>query len=301
MNIYVTEKNEINQKGLDLLTKNGHSLIFSQPEDTSSIEALFIRTYTKVDSAYLTQFSHLNYIIRAGVGLENVDLAACKEKNITIINAPGSNANAVAEFVIGLMTMLLRQIPYHIKQLQTHKWRDMQAAGAEIKGKTIGLVGCGAIGKLIAKKLQSFDIQDIVGYDPYLDAPTLEQFHIKKVELDNLLKKSDIVSLHLPLTPETKHLITLEKLKIMKPTSFIINTSRGGIIHEQDLIKALQTHIIKGAALDVFENEPDINKTLLTCDNLIATPHIAALTQEADVEMSVQAVKHFLKVLDSHN
>jgi D-3-phosphoglycerate dehydrogenase / 2-oxoglutarate reductase len=181
--------------------------------------------------------------------------------------------------------------------LKNEKWRDKTLIGFEIKNKTIGIVGCGAIGRLIAKKLQNFEVRNILGYDPYLTAEQMKSTFIEKTELDHLLKVSDIVTLHMPLTPETRNMISYETFKTMKPDSMIINAARGGIIHEPDLVRALHEKLIKAAALDVYESEPDIRKELLSFNNLITTPHIAGFTIEADEEMSLMPVRRFLDII----
>jgi len=295
MKVFLAELKEIHPKAIKLLKTNGLEVVYDKKN--KDIEVVFIRTYTRVDKFFLNNFPNLKYILKAGVGLDNIDLEECQKRNIKVINAPGSNANSVAEFVIALMIMVLRNFPLQVNLLLSGKWRNLREKGFEIKDKVIGLIGCGAIGKLIAKKLKSFEVKKILGYDPYLDEKILKSYGIKKTDFLSLLKNSDIVSLHLPLTEETKNLIGKKELKMMKKNSYLINTSRGGIINESDLIWALKNNIIKGAALDVFEGEPKIKKEFLSLKNVILTPHIAALTEEADEVMSVEPVKKFLDMI----
>src|SRR3989344_5322075 len=212
MTIYIPKKDEIHPEAIELLHKAGIKIKY-EIEDYAQIEALFVRTYTVVDKKYLDQFSHLKYILRAGVGLDNIDIEECQRRNIKIINSPGANANAVAEFVVGLIIMLLRNIPQQINSLREGKWRKKELMGEEIKGKTLGLIGCGAIGKLVVKKLSGFELEKILGYDPYFDKKTLEKNGILKEELHQILKKSDIISLHLPLTKETNKEISIVQAK----------------------------------------------------------------------------------------
>lgn len=296
MNILVTEPKEIHREAIELLKQHSHTVITDESKaDPSNIEALFIRTYTKVDGAYLDRFPAVKYILRSGVGLDNIDVTEAKNRGIAVINSPGSNANAVAEFAVGLIIALMRNVLPQVDRLKNGDWRDASLQGSEIPGKTVGLIGCGAIGRLIVQKMSGFGIASTLGYDPFLDKETLAKNSIEKCELADLISRADIVSLHLPLTPETRGLISMKELKTMKRTAYLINTSRGGIVNETDLIQALRKGIIAGAALDVFENEPEINMDLTGLDNLIATPHIAAFTAEADRNMSVQAVENFLK------
>lgn len=293
----ITEPEDIDASAIKVLTKNGFSVTYSAESDTSNnIVGLFIRTYTKVDKKFLNKYPNLKYILRAGVGLDNIDVNECKERNIRIFNAPGSNANAVAEYIVAIILMLLRRIPYQSSRIYQQQWRDKSFIGEELNNKTLGLVGCGAIGKLVSAKLTAFNIK-VLGYDPYLDASALQKHNIVKCELSEILTQSDILSLHLPLTPETRNMFSLNELKKMKPTSMLINSSRGELVNDNDLITALQEGIIAGCALDVFVNEPNVNKKLLELDNVILTPHIAGFTKEADMQMALGAVSNFLESL----
>lgn len=296
MLIYVPQEKEINSLALVELKKAGHKILTGNisKNDKKIVEVIFVRTYVSVDKNYLDDFPNLRYILKATVGIDNIDLNQTKKRNIQIINAPQSNSNAVAELVVCLMLMLLRNTRQQSHRLRNGQWRGKELMGGELRGKTIGFIGCGAIAKSVAYKILAFDIGKIIGFDPYLDEKTLKTYRIKKVELNDLIKNSDIISLHLPLTKETKNLITLKEIKTMKKNAYIINTSRGGIINESDLILALQDKIIAGAALDVFENEPNLNPKLLTLNNIVLTPHIGAYTYTADEEMSMVPVKNFL-------
>ena len=298
MKIFIAEPAEINQKASEILSANGHMPV-THIKETDDIECVIVRTLTKCDKQYLDRFSNLKYLLRVGVGLDNIDIEECKRREIQVINAPGSNANAVAEYVVGLMIAASRNLILQSDRLKKGKWRNMQLLGRELSGKTIGIIGCGAIGKLVAKKIKSFDIDEILGYDPYLDSATLEKFSIKKTDLNTLYSRSDYITLHLPLLKDTKKMISEAQFKAMKKETVLINTSRGEILDEDALINALLKNTIRAAAIDVFENEPKVNKKLLEIPNLIATPHIAALTEEADEEMAVQPVKRLLSILTS--
>ncbi len=295
MNIYVTEPNETSLTAIELLKNAGHTIITDNPEK-STIDVLLIRTYTNANKDYLHQFPNIRYLLRIGVGMDNIDLEECKMRNITVINAPGSNSNAVAEYVIGVMIMGLRYIIAQSDELQNKGWRQKKWIGSEIKNKTIGIVGCGAIGKLIAKKLQSFEIKNVLGYDPFLTLEQMKEHTIEKSELDNLFRNADIITLHLPLTEQTKNLVTYNTFKTMKRNAVLINAARGGIVNEDDLIKALSEKLIKAAALDVFENEPQIKNAMLDLENIVLTPHIAGYTEESDEEMALIPVRKFLEL-----
>ena len=296
MLIYVTEKEGIDAEALDVLTTNSHTIMYELQDKKESIEVLFIRTLTQANEEFLSQFSQLKYILRAGTGIENIDADYCKNKNITIINSPGANANAVAEFVILAILTLYRKLPQHMKNAKEGKWRDFALLGEEMKGKTLGLIGCGNIGRLVAQKARGFEIANVIGYDPYLNETQLAVNKIEKKELVDVITLSDILSIHVPLTDETKNLISSKELATMKNSAIIINTSRGGIVNEEDLLQAIKEKIISGIALDVFTTEPTINPELLKYPNILCTPHFGALTKEANKNMSMQVVQKFLKL-----
>jgi D-3-phosphoglycerate dehydrogenase len=297
MNVLIFEKNDIHADATALLTSAGHTVI--DPElkkyDPDSVEAVFIRTYTQVNLAFLNTFPNLKYVIRAGAGLDNIDLEECQKHGIQAFNSPGTNAHSVAELAIGFTIFLMRNVHAQIHSLKNDTWRLREHLGSDVAGKTIGVLGCGAVGKLVAKKLSGFDIGQVLGYDPFLSQEQLATAGITKAELTEILTRSDVIILSIPLTPNTNNLITLARMKMMKKTSYLINVSRGGIVNEKDLIEALNTNIIAGAALDVFENEPHgINPNLVTNDNLIATPHIGGFTVESDRAICTAAAANFL-------
>ena len=298
MELILFEKNEIHPEAIKLLKKNGiKAYAHNNPVIANNTEAVFIRTYTKINHKFLKKYPNLKYILRAGVGLDNIDIRACESRRIQIFNSPGSNANATAELVISYMIMLCRKLDQQINSLKKGRWRQRKFLGEEIRNKAIGLIGCGASGRLLAEKLQSFGVKKIIGYDPFLSREALEKLGIRKVSLFYLLRNSDFISLHLPLLPETRNLIAKKEFSLMKKKAFIINTSRGEIVNEDDLIKALKNGEISGAALDVFKNEPEINREFFSIPNVIATPHIGSFTKEADQAMSLGAVQNFLNYI----
>jgi phosphoglycerate dehydrogenase-like enzyme len=301
MIVYLTEPNEIANEAKRLLIDNGFSLITDSILHTvnkNDIRVLFIRSYTKVDKALLDSMPGLTFILRAGVGVDTIDVEECGKRNIRILNAPGSNANAVAEYVIGLMIMLMRNALFQMRQIHESKWRVRARTGHEIKGKVIGIIGCGAIGQSIAHKLQPFSPALILGYDPHVAAETLTGKQIQKAEISEILSRGDIITLHLPLLKDTMNLIGEKELHSMKQTAYLINTSRGGIVDEAALIHALKTGVIAGAALDVFTTEPEINPELKNLDNIILSPHIAGFTEEADIAMAVAPVQELLRSMN---
>jgi D-3-phosphoglycerate dehydrogenase len=297
MKFLIFENQEIHPKAIQILKKHGFAVQteLSSTENKKEIEAFLIRSYTKITPSLLDEYPNLKYVLRAGVGLDNVDVNACVKRGIKVINSPGSNANAVSELVVCFIILLLRRIPVQINLLRNGGWRSKKEIGSELKNKIIGFIGCGAIGKLVTEKLLNFGVKEILAFDPYLDKATLKKRNASKCELDEVLKNSDIITLHLPLNTETRNLINKEKLALTKEGACIINTSRGGIINEEDLVKALKSGHIGGAALDVFENEPDFRKEFLEFPNVILTPHIGGFSQEGDEAMATQVVENFLK------
>ncbi len=300
MQIQIVEADEIHSQAIALLKKAGHKVLIGKLPEASkkNVEVIFIRTYTQADSNFLKSYPNLKYLLRAGVGLDNIDLDYCNNQKITVLNSPGANANAVAEMVVAQMIFLLRHFSEQSSLLYQKKWRNRKYIGTEISGKTIGLVGCGAIGRLVANKLANFQVKTILGYDPFLGKEDLMKSQIMKVELKAVIQQADLISLHLPLNKQTANLFTLAQFKLMKQSSYIINTSRGGIINETDLIDALKKGIISGAALDVFENEPHPRPELLELRNVILTPHLAGFTNEADKEMSLIPARRFLALTE---
>ncbi|UFT98778.1 phosphoglycerate dehydrogenase [Radiobacillus kanasensis] len=232
----------------------------------------------KVDRELLDKAPNLRVIAKHGVGVDNIDLDAAKERGISVTNTPGTNNDAVADLAFGLMLSVARSIPEANSNLKEEKW--LRYDGNSVWGKTIGVVGLGAIGKGLAKRAKGFNME-ILGYD--ITEPSHEDadIGIERVSLNDLLRKSDYISLHAPLNKFTYHMIGKEELELMKSTSFLINTARGGLIDEEALKTALLNKEIKGCALDVFEEEPPQDFDLLKLDNIVVTPHMAAYTIEA--------------------
>jgi D-3-phosphoglycerate dehydrogenase len=255
-------------------------------------EILVVRSATKVNKELIDLMPKLKLVIRAGEGMDNIDLTYCKEKNILAKNTPGANGNAAAELAIASMFSLLRQTPWAQESMKAGQWDKSSFSGVELTGKTLGVVGFGKIGQTVAKRLSGFDVS-VLYFDPGLESSPLG----KKSTLENLFAESDLITLHLPLMDATKNLINKNLLQLMKPTSYLINCARGGIIQEEDLIEALQGKKIAGAALDVFAKEPlENNSALRSCPRLLLTPHLGATTKEAEYRvglMTVDIIKQF--------
>lgn len=255
----------------------------------SQATALIVRNRTQVNQELLAQAPQLKVVGRLGVGLDNIDMALCKEKGITVYPATGANAQAVAEYVIATMFVLLRGAYQASAQIIAGQWpRNALGNGLEVSGRTLGLVGFGGIGQLTASLARGLGMK-IVAHDPMIapDNPVWGDSKATPMSLDSLLQESDVVSLHVPLTDDTRHLIDAERVALMKPQGILINTARGGIVDEQAVVAALQGGTLRGAALDVFEDEPvKAGNSLPDMPNLILTPHIAGLTEEANERVS---------------
>ena len=267
----------------------------SLAEDSNSLvklinkmKALIVRNKTLVTRELIENAPNLTCVGRLGVGLDNIDLNACEEQNITVYPALGANSHSVAEYVICASMLLLRKAYFKKNEMIAGNWPRQESSGSEVYGKTLGLIGFGDIAQKTRDLALGLGIKT-VAYDPYLDKDSNVWKETKNLDLDNLLSISDIISLHIPLSKETKNLIDEKKLRLIKNSSVIINTSRGGIIDENSLAKLLKENKIGGAALDVFKEEPvnkENAKKFEGIDSLILTPHIGGVTKESNERVS---------------
>jgi D-3-phosphoglycerate dehydrogenase len=250
-------------------------------EKIPSFNIVIVRSRTTLTKEIIEKAKNCKIIARVGVGLDNVDQDAAKAKNIRVINAVEGAMNAVAELVLGLMLSLARQTTRGDRAIRDGKWLKKELKGTELRGKYLGIIGLGNIGKRLARLAKALNM-NIIGYDVIpIDEEFSKEVGLMKSDLDTLLQSSDFVSIHVPLLDSTYHLINSQKLSTMKKTAKIINTSRGGVIDEDALYDALKNGNLGGAALDVFEKEPAIETKLAELDNVILTPHIGAQTKEA--------------------
>lgn len=272
----------------EILEKNGLQITY-EPEITAdqilekieNFEVIIVRSRTKITKDMIEKANKCQIIARVGVGLDNIDQAAAKEKNIRVINAVEGAMNAVAELVIGLMLSLAREIPRADREVRNGNWIKKELMGTELRGKYLGIIGLGNIGKRLGRLARALNM-NIIGYDVVpIDEEFSSEVGLMKADLGTLLSSSDYVSLHVPLLDSTKHLINAEKMNTMKNTSRIINTSRGGVIDEEALYEFLKDGKLGGAALDVFEVEPATSNKLASLPNFISTPHMGAQTKEA--------------------
>lgn len=247
----------------------------------SGVRALIVRNQTRVTRELLAVADRLEVIGRAGVGLENIDLTAASERGIVVAWTPEQNANSVAELTVGLILALARRIPAADRDTRAGNWNRHQFTGIEILGKTLGVIGLGRIGAATAAKARALGME-IVAYDPLLDTDSLRALELRAriVPLEELLAVSDVVTCHLPATPATIGLLDAARLSLLKPTAYLINTSRGTVLDEGALVELLARGAIAGAALDVRAEEPPAPSPLTALDNVILLPHIAAFTTE---------------------
>ncbi|MDQ7788046.1 MAG: phosphoglycerate dehydrogenase [Thermodesulfovibrionales bacterium] len=257
---------------------------------------LVIRSATKVTADILEAAKNLKVIGRAGSGLDNVDKTAATKKGVVVMNTPGGNTITTAEHTIALMVSLARQIPQATMSMKSGRWEKKKFMGVELFKKTLGVVGIGNIGSQVARRMQAFSM-NIIAFDPFLSEEKAKDMGVEKVSLKELFKRADFITIHTPLTPETKNLINKKVIETMKPGVRIVNCARGGIINEKDLYDALVEGKVAGAALDVLEKEPPENNPLLTLDSVITTPHLGASTREAQENVAVAVAEQIVDYL----
>lgn len=253
--------------------------------------------HAPIDKEIINAGKNLKLISNYGVGYNNIDIAYAREKGIAVTNTPKAVNNPTAELALALMLSAARRVSECNLRLRTEKekmWGTMSNLGFGLENKTLGIIGMGNIGKNVARKAQAFGM-NILYHNNRTEVP-----EYRKADLDTLLKESDFISLHTPLTPETHHLIGARELALMKPTAILVNTSRGAVIDEQALAEALSNHRIAGAALDVFENEPHITEILYELDNVVLTPHIGTGTVDARIAMGREAIDNIRNFFDNH-
>jgi D-3-phosphoglycerate dehydrogenase len=251
-------------------------------------EGLIVRSGTQVTRNLISRAGQLKTIGRAGVGVDNVDLDAATERGIAVFNAPGGNTTAAVELTIALLISVARRIPAAEASLRRGEWDRSAFKGVELRGKTLGLIGAGRIGGEVATRCQAFGM-DVVVYDPYLAEERAEELGVELVGFDEVAARGDFISIHVPLTDETRGIVEEETLGRMKSTAFVVNASRGGVVDEDALANALHDGVIAGAALDVYETEPlAADSPLRAAPNLVLTPHLGASTAEAQVGVATE-------------
>ncbi|WP_332631611.1 phosphoglycerate dehydrogenase [Halalkalibacter flavus] len=269
----------------------------NEVDDLSLFDALLVRSATTVTDELLTKMTNLKIVARAGVGVDNIDLDAATKRGVVVVNAPDGNTISTTEHTFAMMMSLLRNIPQAVASIKAGEWNRKAFQGFELRGKTLGIVGFGRIGTQLAQRAKAFEMSLLV-FDPFLTKSRAEKLGVTTATLDEVLTGSDIITVHTPLTKETKGLLGMENIAKTKPGTFLINCARGGIIDEQALKHFLANGHIAGAALDVFEEEPATDKELIAFPNVIGTPHIAASTKEAQLNVAAQVSEEVLRFLE---
>jgi D-3-phosphoglycerate dehydrogenase / 2-oxoglutarate reductase len=259
-------------------------------------QGLVIRSATKVTADILEAADNLKVIGRAGIGLDNVDIPAASKRGIVVMNTPEGNTITTAEHTLAMMMALSRNIPQATASLKQGKWEKKQLKGRELFNKTLGLIGLGHIGRIVADRAKGMKMKVVV-YDPYLQPETIENLDLEPVSLDELLRRSDYITIHTPKTDETTNMINRDTIPMMKKGAMVINCARGGIVNEDDLVEALESGHLGGAALDVFSTEPPGKIKLIDQPNLICTPHLGASTTEAQDNVAVDVAKQIVGYL----
>ncbi len=289
----VLVSDNISPKGVELLKKAGLGVdvkIGMKPDELKACigeyHGLIIRSATKVTADIIDAATNLRVIGRAGSGLDNVDKAAASKKGIVVMNTPGGNTITTAEHAIALLFAVARMIPQATASMKQYRWEKKKFMGVELFNKTLGIIGLGAIGSQVAKKALGLEM-NVIAYDPFLNEERARELGIRSATLDEIFSESDFITIHSPLTPETKELINASTIAKMKNGVRIINCARGGIINEQDLYDALKSGKVAAAALDVFAQEPPGEHPLICLENFACTPHLGASTEEAQENVAI--------------
>lgn len=299
MKILVSEP--LAQEGVDILKEYAEVDVRTKltPDELKTIigqyEALVVRSQTQVTKEIIDAGERLIVIGRAGVGVDNIDLESATAKGIIVVNAPTGNTISAAEHTIALMLALARYIPQANASLKAGQWRRADFMGTEVRGKTVGLVGLGNVGSEVARRAYGLEMK-VLAYDPFISQERAANLHVDAVTLDELLRNSDFISLHVPLTDQTRGMIDDRALAMVKPTARLINAARGGLIDEEALVKAIREKRLAGAAIDVFSKEPCTESVLFGCENIIVTPHLGASTNEAQSMAAIEVAKQVIDV-----
>lgn len=296
----------LHQSAMDAFYRQNHLEITYRPDCSrdellklvTEVHVLVSRSETDVDRAVIDQASQLKVIARAAVGVGNIDITYATEKGVLVINTPGKNTNSAAEMTMALLLSMFRHIPEAHTKMKEGGWDRHRFTGRELQGKTIGVIGIGNVGHRVVKFCQGFDM-DVLAYDPYVSTSVFQRMNVTRIEsLEELAKRSDILTVHVPLNKETKGMVDLKILELMKPGSWVVNAARGGIIVEKDLLTALESGQIAGAAIDTWESEPKAWASLVKHPKVYCAPHIGASTDEAQIAIGETIVEQVLKAVE---
>lgn len=294
--LYITEPDAINADTVRQLLPADWVIVRGDTsfsgDNIQDCSALLIRSATTITSSIVERFPDLHSVVRVGVGVDNVDVDFCTSHDIAVYNAPGANSDAVSDYVVGMMFHGLRNL-HLLTRPDVANWNRFKFTGHSMAGRTIGIVGFGNIGKQIFAKLQGFKCKAFYVYDPFIKAEDMPQGVTYATSVDDVLRASDIVTLHVPLLPTTQYLINKDNLNLLPAGAILINASRGGIVNEADIIAHAQSHALVYVA-DTVENEPHVSEALLDSPSVVVTPHIASLTQESDDNVLAVAIQNLL-------
>lgn len=300
MKVLVTDG--VHEAGVELLRKEAKVEVAPELSEEQlarkikEFDALVVRSKTRVTKNVISAAKKLKVIGRAGVGVDNIDLNAATRRGIAVVNSPEASSITVAEHTFGLMLAMARRIPFADASLKSGKWEKKKFFGLELRGKTLGIIGLGRIGSQVALKAKAFGMQ-ILAYDPYINEQFAKEIGARIVSFDELIRRSDFITMHVPITDSTKKLIGSREIGRMKNGVFLVNCARGGIIDEKALYQGLKSGKVACAALDVFEREPPVDSPLLKLENIVVTPHLGASTEEAQIYASTIVCEEVLKVL----
>lgn len=294
----------LSEKGIDILRNTPGFEVDVEtsltPEELLEVikeyDALVIRSATKVTADIIASARKLKVIGRAGIGLDNVDIEEASKKGIVVMNTPEGNVITTAEHTMALLMSMTRNIPQAVASIKANKWEKKKFRGKELYNKVLGIIGIGRIGRIVADRAKGMKMQ-IIAYDPYISADIIEQLGVEPATFDELLRRADYITVHTPLTTETRNLINAEAFKKMKKGVMVINCARGGIVNEKDLYQAIKDGIVARAALDVYVEEPPIDNPLLQLDEVIGTPHLGASTQEAQENVAIAVAEQIVDYL----
>ena len=286
---------QITDAGIEVVIRNADT---DGPveEQIKGFDGIIIRSATKVTKAVLEAADQLKVVVRAGVGLDNVDQVAAKEHGVLVKNTPEAPTASVAEMVFSLMCALARNVTQADSSMKDERWEKKKLKGTELWEKTIGIVGFGRIGQELARRAKAFEM-NVLAYDVVDIDEAVKNVGAQRVDLKDLITQSDYISLHVPFLPQTKDMISDAEFEQMKETAFLINTARGGVVDEKALLTALNEGKIAGAALDVFENEPPVDWSLVKHPKLVATPHLASSTKEAQIRVGKLTAEKIIETL----
>lgn len=294
---------DINPVAAEILGKYMDVTVDKRPLKTEELASviepyhlLMMRVSAKIGPSVIDKAPNLKIVASATAGLDHVDLGYCREKGITVINAAGGNAESVAELAFGFMISLFREIPRASKDVKSGVWNRAAYNGRELLGKTLGLVAVGNVGRRVAELSRAFGMS-VLAFDPYVSQEAAREMGVKLVSLEEVLRESDVVSIHAPLTPETRHMISAPQIAMMKDGAYLVNAGRGGIVDEAAAYEALKSGKLAGMAADVMEVEPCLQSPLYELDNFIVTPHFGGQTPEALKRMASIAAERALEAL----